>query len=74
MTDKWDPSRPFDKEVAYKIELGDGIAEMRTIAQARQALNTVGLEILHEEDLAARPDAIASYPLVNYASVTNLNC
>lgn len=58
MTDAWDPSIPSHKEISHGIEIGDGIAEMRTIKQARQALNTVGFEMLHEEDLADRPDAI----------------
>lgn len=54
MTDAWDPSIPEHKAVAHGIEVGDGIAEMRTYAAARKALNTVGFEILHEEDLADR--------------------
>ena len=35
-------------------QLGDGIAEMRTLMAARKALKSVGFELLHEEDLAAR--------------------
>ncbi|KAG8750920.1 Delta(24)-sterol C-methyltransferase, partial [Ceratobasidium sp. 423] len=61
MTDAWDPSDPAHKEIAHGIEVGDGIPEMRTIQQARQALKNVGFEILHEEDLAARPDEIPWY-------------
>lgn len=58
MTDAWDPSVASHKKISHGIEVGDGIAEMRTIKQARQALKTVGLELLHEEDLADRPDKI----------------
>ncbi|QRW05489.1 DNA repair and recombination protein RAD22 [Ceratobasidium sp. AG-Ba] len=58
MTDDWDPSIPEHKDIAHGIEVGDGIPEMRTIKQARQALKNVGFEILHEEDLADRPDPI----------------
>jgi hypothetical protein len=54
MTDAWDPSIPEHKEIAHGIELGDGIAEMRTIADARKALKSVGFNIIHEEDLADR--------------------
>jgi sterol 24-C-methyltransferase len=61
MTDEWDPSNPKHKEIAHGIEVGDGIAEMRTLHAARKALKTVGFEILHEEDLAARPDAVPWY-------------
>ena len=61
MTDDWDPSNPDHKDIAHGIEVGDGIPEMRTIKQARQALINVGFEILHEEDLADRPDPIPWY-------------
>jgi sterol 24-C-methyltransferase len=54
MTDAWDPSIPEHKEIAHGIELGDGIAEMRTIADARKAIKSVGFNIIHEEDLADR--------------------
>ena len=58
MTDAWDPSVASHKKISHGIEVGDGIAEMRTIKQARKALKTVGLELLHEEDSADRPDKI----------------
>ncbi|EIW69708.1 hypothetical protein TREMEDRAFT_44172 [Tremella mesenterica DSM 1558] len=61
MTDAWDPSIPEHKEIAHGIEIGDGIAEMRTLAAARKALKAVGFEILHEEDLADRPDPVPWY-------------
>ncbi|KAI0070904.1 delta-sterol C-methyltransferase [Panus rudis PR-1116 ss-1] len=61
MTDRWDPSIPEHKELAHQIEIGSGIPEMRSIQKARNALKTVGFEILHEEDLAERPDEIPWY-------------
>jgi len=61
MTDKWDPSIPEHKEVAHGIEIGDGIAEMRGIAPCRAAFKNVGFEVLHEEDLADRPDPVPWY-------------
>ncbi|KAF8714552.1 putativecycloartenol-C-24-methyltransferase 1, partial [Rhizoctonia solani] len=61
MTDAWDPSNIAHKEIVHGIEVGNGIPEMRTIKQALQALKTSGFEILHEEDLAARPDEIPWY-------------
>ncbi|KAF7794902.1 hypothetical protein EIP86_006045 [Pleurotus ostreatoroseus] len=61
MTDRWDPAIPEHKELAHQIEIGNGIPEMRPIAKARQALINVGFEILHEEDLAERPDDVPWY-------------
>jgi hypothetical protein len=54
MTDAWDPSNPEHKAIQHGIEVGDGIPEMRTLTNARNALKSVGFEILHEEDLADR--------------------
>lgn len=61
MTDAWDPKNPEHKRIAHGIEVGDGIPEMRSIQNARNALKTVGFEILHEEDLADRGDKIPWY-------------
>ena len=61
MTDSWDPSIPEHKSIAHKLELGNGIPEMRSIKRSREALKTVGFEIEHEEDLAERPDAVPWY-------------
>lgn len=61
MTDKWDPSNPSHKELAHKIEIGNGIPEMRSISRSREALKNVGFEIIHEEDLADRPDDVPWY-------------
>jgi len=61
MTDDWDPSIPEHKVLAHQIEIGSGIPELRPISQSRDALKTVGFQIEHEEDLAARPDPIPWY-------------
>ena len=61
MTDDWDPSIPEHKVLAHQIEIGSGIPEMRPISKSRDALKTVGFQIEHEEDLAARPDPIPWY-------------
>lgn len=58
MTDDFDLSNPRHKEVQHGIELGNGIPEMRPIAMARDALKTVGFEIVHEEDLANRGECV----------------
>lgn len=64
MTDSYDKSNPEHRKISHGIEIGDGIAEMRTIAQARSALKAVGFEILVEKDLAAQGDKIPwFYPL-----------
>lgn len=61
MTDEWDPSIPQHKAIAYGIEIGDGIAEMRNMKAARDALNTVGFTIEQEDDLADKGDEIPWY-------------
>ena len=61
MTDAYDASNPEHRRIAHGIEVGDGIPEMRSIENARNALKTVGFQIEHEEDLADRGDAIPWY-------------
>ncbi|KAF8518359.1 delta-sterol C-methyltransferase [Hysterangium stoloniferum] len=61
MTATWDPSIPQDKEIAHKIELGNGIPEMRSVARCLEAFDAVGFEILHQEDLAERDDPVRWY-------------
>jgi sterol 24-C-methyltransferase len=61
MTDAWDPSIPWHKELAHEIEFGNGIPEMRPVHKSREALRSVGLVIEHEEDLAQRPDDVPWY-------------
>ncbi|VDB90027.1 unnamed protein product [Peniophora sp. CBMAI 1063] len=61
MTDAWDPTIPAHKDLAHRIELGDGIPEMRPLSSVRSAIRSVGFEIEHEEDLAARDDEVPWY-------------
>ncbi|KAG8845115.1 Delta(24)-sterol C-methyltransferase [Tulasnella sp. 330] len=61
MTDKYDASDPDHRRIAHGIQIGDGIAEMRTRTDARKALVTVGFQIEHDEDLADRPDPVPWY-------------
>lgn len=61
MTDKYDASIPHHRKIAHGVELGNGIPEMRTIENARNALKTVGFEMVHDEDLADRGDEIPWY-------------
>ena len=64
MTDAWDPSVPSHKDLVHRLELGNGIPELRTLASSLEALKTVGFEILQQEDLAERDDAVKwFYPL-----------
>lgn len=72
MTDEYDKSNPKHREIAHGIELGDGIPEMRTIKDARDAMHSVGFEILHDEDLAERPDEIVSVKLVKRRALRSL--
>lgn len=72
MADHWDPSIPEQKAIAYEIEIGNGIAEMRTMATARKALKTVGYQVEMDDDLADKGDEIPwYYPLEVRASCTS---
>lgn len=74
MTPKYNKDDPKHQKIRHEIELGDAISEIRTIERATQGLKTVGFEILHSEDLAARADAVPwYYPLRgNLAEVQTL--
>lgn len=61
MTDAWDPAIPAHKALAHRIELGDGIPEMRSVAAVRSAIRSAGFQVEHEEDLAARDDEVPWY-------------
>ncbi|KAG8811748.1 Delta(24)-sterol C-methyltransferase, partial [Serendipita sp. 399] len=58
MTPEWDPKNPEHKQIAHEIEISSGVPEMRSLEVSRRAFDNVGLEVLYEEDLAERPDAI----------------
>ncbi|KAH3900335.1 probable Sterol 24-C-methyltransferase [Saccharomycodes ludwigii] len=61
MTDKYDPSNPEHRKIAYEIELGDGIPKMYKKSVAVDALNKVGFQILESEDLADNDDEVPWY-------------
>lgn len=58
LTDRWNPDNPEHRALARQMEIGNGIPEMRPLRDVRKALDAVGFEVLHEEDLAERPDDI----------------
>ncbi|BFZ61224.1 Delta(24)-sterol C-methyltransferase [Saitoella coloradoensis] len=61
MTDDYDATNPEHRQIAYGIELGDGIPQMVKASDAVEALKSVGFEILHDEDLANKGDEIPWY-------------
>ncbi|VVT47059.1 uncharacterized protein SAPINGB_P001523 [Magnusiomyces paraingens] len=64
LTDKYDESNPRHREIAYGIEIGDGIPKMFTNKVAEEALKSVGFEIESSKDLADVGDEIPWwYPL-----------
>ncbi|AGO12670.1 AaceriADR196Wp [[Ashbya] aceris (nom. inval.)] len=75
MTDKYDETNPEHRQVAYEIELGDGIPKMYSVKVARDALAKVGFEILVDEDLADNDDPVPwYYPLTgDWAHVQTLS-
>ncbi|GAA94655.1 uncharacterized protein L969DRAFT_460441 [Mixia osmundae IAM 14324] len=54
MTDRYDPADAKHVELARQIEFGDGIPQLRTIADCKAAIKGTGMEIVFEEDLAER--------------------
>jgi sterol 24-C-methyltransferase len=53
-----------DRGIKTDSQIGCGIASLRPIEEARQALKNVGFEILVDDDLAARDDPVGWwYPL-----------
>ncbi len=61
MTERYDPTIPDHRAVAHGIEVGDGIPEMRPISSCLSALQSVGYERVHMEDLAERKDDVPWY-------------
>lgn len=56
MKDGYDNSNPTHRSIRLGIEQGDGISNMEKIDVALTAMQAVGFEMLHHEDLADRPD------------------
>lgn len=58
MTDEYDNDNLHHREIRLGIEQGDGISNMCKVQEALDAMKAVGFEMLHHEDLAARPDPL----------------
>ena len=61
MTDEYDNDNQEHRKIRLGIEQGDGISNMVTISEGLAAFRGAGFEMIHHEDLAARPDAIPWY-------------
>jgi sterol 24-C-methyltransferase len=61
MTDAYDNENPHHREIRLGIEQGDGISNMVKIDEALAAIKAAGFELIHNEDLADRPDATPWY-------------
>lgn len=61
MTDQYDESNEEHRQIAYGIEVGDGIPKMYKREVAEQALKNVGFEIEYERDLAEDDDEVPWY-------------
>lgn len=58
MTDDYDNENVHHRDIRLGIELGNGISNMCKISEALDAMKTVGFEMVHHEDLAARDDPL----------------
>ena len=53
MTDKYDPENETHRRIKQEIELGNGIADLRTIEVAERALVDAGFEVVETVDVCA---------------------
>lgn len=58
MTDKYDDNNPVHREIRLNLERGGGLAHIWTAAEAVEAMNAAGFEIIAVDDLGDRPDQI----------------
>lgn len=58
MTDNYDNDNLTHREIRLGIEQGDGISNMCKVSEGVAAMKAAGFELLRNEDLAARPDAL----------------
>ncbi|EEB08377.1 sterol 24-C-methyltransferase Erg6 [Schizosaccharomyces japonicus yFS275] len=65
MSDDYDPKNPEHRSIAYDIEKGDGIPQMCTMKDARDAMKAAGFDLQTAEDLTDtdNPDLPWYYPL-----------
>lgn len=61
MTDAYDNDNEEHRKIRLGIELGDGISNMVRVSEGLRAIHDAGFELLHNEDLADRPDQIPWY-------------
>lgn len=61
MTDDYDNENLEHREIRLGIEEGDGISNMVKISEGVEAMSEAGLEMMHHEDMADRPDPIPWY-------------
>ncbi|KKA22303.1 Sterol 24-C-methyltransferase [Rasamsonia emersonii CBS 393.64] len=61
MTDDYDNDNPEHRRIRLGIEQGNGISNMVKISEALRAIKAAGFELIHNEDLAQRPDKIPWY-------------
>ncbi|PHH77054.1 hypothetical protein CDD82_3682 [Ophiocordyceps australis] len=61
MTEEYDNDNLHHREIRLGIEHGNGISNMCKISDALEAMNDAGFEMLHNEDLADRPDPLPWY-------------
>lgn len=61
MTDRFDKSNPEHRAIRLGIERGNGIVNMRTRAEAIEALQSAGFTLEYEDDLAEKSDPIPWY-------------
>ncbi|CAI5491410.1 unnamed protein product [Closterium sp. Naga37s-1] len=63
LTDAYDPNNPQHQEVKREVELGNGLPDIRTTAQVRQALLDTGFELLEAADLTETAEVAWHMPL-----------
>lgn len=61
MTPSYNPLDASHRAIRLDIELGNGISNMVSIADAHTAMAAAGFELLHAEDLADREDETPWY-------------
>lgn len=61
MTDAYDKDNAEHRKIRLGIEQGDGISNMVKVSDGVAAFKNAGFELLHNEDLADRPDRVPWY-------------
>ena len=61
MTEEYDNDNIRHREIRLGIEQGDGISNMCKVSEGLAAMKAAGFEMLHNEDLADRPDPFPWY-------------